>query len=61
MKECKRIKLRIHKENYYVTVGRDFFHVTCPRENDPNMSREREALDAVADAVNKIMKEFSNE
>lgn len=58
---CRRVRLKIHNENYYITVGKDFFHVTCPRENDPNMKREREALEIVSQAVNKILKKFSEE
>jgi len=33
MNTCKRIKVIIDKENYYVTVGKEFVHVTLPHEN----------------------------
>ena len=52
-----RIRVPIFGENYYLTIvrcadGGIDVHPTVPRENDPSMSRERQA-------VEMICKEFS--
>lgn len=51
---CVRLRKKIHGENYYIVIGRNFLHVTCPRENDPNMSHERRAIEEIQQAVNTI-------
>lgn len=52
--KCVRIRERINGENYYITIGDDFVHFTVPRENDPNMSRERMSLEKIAELINKV-------
>ena len=51
-----RIKVPIYGENYYLTVvrcsdGGIDVHPTVPRENDPAMSRERQAVEVICREV----------
>ena len=55
---CIRIKKVINGEHYYIVVGKDFLHVTCPRENDPQMSHERRAIEEIQQTVNMIRGEL---
>jgi len=59
MDDCIRKMIKIHDENYYLIAGTRFIHVTCPRENDPNISREREAIELICQEYNKLMEEDS--
>ena len=52
---CIRKMVIIHGERYYLIAGDKFIHVTCPRENDPNMSREREAMEILCQEYNNLM------
>lgn len=58
--DCVRIRTEINGENYYVTIGANFVHVTVPRENDPNISHERAAFEKVTDIINKAREEYFN-
>ncbi len=52
--DCIRMKMKVGKENYYVIVGHDFLHVTCPRENSPQMKQERIVMEKLCELVNEI-------
>jgi hypothetical protein len=52
--DCVKKIVRIQGENYYLTVGSNFVHITIPRENDPNSTREREAMEVLAQTINEI-------
>ncbi len=54
VENCVRIKKKIFGENYYISVGKRFVHFTVPRENDKNMSRERQLLEELAKAINGV-------
>lgn len=51
---CVRVCKQIFGENYYISIGEKFVHFTVPRENDPNMSRERRVLEELADTINEV-------
>ena len=54
--DCVRVRKEILGENYYISVGKKFVHFTVPRENDPNMSRERRVLEELAQTINEVRK-----
>ena len=54
VENCIRIRKEIFGEPYYVIVGEKFVHFTVPRENDKNMSRERQLLEELAKAINGV-------
>lgn len=54
---CIRKMITIHGEPYYLVAGDKFIHVTCPRENDPKISRERETIEIVCQAYNELMED----
>jgi len=49
-----RIRKEIFGEFYYIVIGKDFVHFTVPRENDPEMSRERRVLEELSETINKV-------
>jgi hypothetical protein len=51
---CIRIRKEIFGENYYITIGKKFVSFTVPRENDPNMSRERVILETISETINDV-------
>lgn len=57
--KCVRRKLEIDGENYYLVIGKGFLHITCPRENDSSMSKERTALERLCQEVNLVREEMN--
>ena len=53
-KNCIRKVVVINNENYYLTVGEYFVHITCPRENAPDMTNERWVIENLTNSINKI-------
>ena len=51
---CIRRKVIVGKENYYLAIGKNFIHVTIPRENDPDRKHERLAMEMVCQEINTI-------
>lgn len=55
---CIRKRIKIDNENYYLIVGKDFIHATCPRENAPENVKVRAILDQVCEAISAIRREY---
>lgn len=57
--EGKRIRVQLFGENYYLTATRGGddgidFTPTVPRENDPAMSRERQAIEVICQELSRL-------
>lgn len=58
--EGKRIRLVLFGENYYLTATRSTmddgidFTPTVPRENDPAMSRGRQAIEVICQELSRL-------
>ena len=58
-----RIRVPIYGENYYLTIvksedGGIDVHPTVPRENDPAMSRERQAVEVICREISAATRMF---
>lgn len=51
---CIRKKRLIDGENYYIVIGETFLDVTVPRENKPEQSKVRNALEEICATVNEV-------
>lgn len=59
--KCKRRRIVINDENFYLVVGKDFVHVTIPRENDPNFRGTRLIAETLCEEISKLMEEMSSD
>ena len=53
--DCIKKTVKINDENFYLTVGNNFAHVTVPRENDPFMSDTRMIAETLCSEITKTM------
>lgn len=52
---CRRFKVVIDKENYYLTVGQNFVDATVPRENSRDNEKLRIIVDTLCSAITKAL------
>lgn len=48
---CIRKTVVIDNENFYIIVGKDFAHATCPYENRSDMVKIRKIVDTVCQVI----------
>lgn len=53
--DCKRYRVKIDGQNYYLTKGENFQMATVPFENRPEMLKERLSVDRICDAFTEAM------
>jgi hypothetical protein len=53
--DCKRHKVIIDDENYYLIVGKTFVEITCPFENRPENYEKRRLLNILCGEISKVM------
>ena len=59
--KCKRKRIEIDGENFYLVVGKDFITATIPHENRPERLDLRNTVDTLCDGVSKLMKGETDE
>jgi len=52
---CKRKRINIGGENFYLVVGRRFIDATVPHENRPENQDLRETMDAVCSEATELL------
>ena len=54
--KCKRKRVEIGGENFYLVVGETFIEATVPAENRPDQKELREIVDTLCIEASKLMK-----
>lgn len=52
---CKRIKIVVDEENFYLIVGSNFVHATTPYENRPENHKLRVIVDTLCTEITRAM------
>ena len=52
---CKRKRISIGGENFYLVVGKRFIDATVPHENRPENQDLRETMDAVCSEATELL------
>lgn len=53
--DCKRYKVVIDGENFYLTVGANFAEATVPRENSRDKEKLRKIVDTLCKTITKAL------
>ncbi len=52
---CKRKRITINNENFYLVVGKTFVDCTVPHENRPENLELRNVVDTLCGEISKMM------
>lgn len=53
--DCRRVRVKIDGQNYYVVLGQRSISITVPRENSMEMERERRLFETICALVTEAL------
>lgn len=53
--DCRRVRVKLNGENYYLTLGDDFILVTVPDENKFDRANERMLLESLCSGTTRAL------